>query len=99
MIIEVKNKQKWSKVLNKLNWDYDLNNIVPSIGSNYDAWWFVAIENGKVIGTAACEHHITNPMEMFLGPCAILPSARGRGLQRQFIERREMKAISLGIKT
>lgn len=91
MIIEVFNKWKWSKILNKFNAQHDLKGLVPSIGSNHGAYWFVAIEKGELVGAAGCERYTNNSEWMFLGPCVVIPKARGRGLQREFITRREQK--------
>jgi L-amino acid N-acyltransferase YncA len=99
MIIEIFNKTKWSKTLNAFNTKHDLKGLVPSIGSNYGAYWFVAIEGGEIIGVAGCEPYTDNAKWMFLGPCSVAPTARGKGLQRSFIKRREDKGVVLGFNT
>lgn len=60
MIIEIFNKWKWSKILNSFNTKHDLKGLVPSIGSNHGAYWFVAIENGEAVGAAGCERYTGN---------------------------------------
>jgi GNAT superfamily N-acetyltransferase len=57
-------------------------------------WWWVARKGGDVVAIAAANDE--DNKRIFLGPCGVLPSFRGQGIQHALIRAREEWGRSQG---
>lgn len=62
-------------------------------------FWWVAYEGSTPAGFCGLYHSATDPEGGYLCRAGVLPSFRGRHLQRKLIAVRERKARELGMKT
>jgi len=65
--------------------------------TNYGCWW-IAVENGRDIGFAGLVRTVSWTDCGYLCRAGVIPSARGRGLQKKFIRVRIRQAKALGWK-
>ena len=62
--------------------------------SPVDAHWWIAFQNGSPVAFAALTHYEDDDTA-FLSLAGVLPCARGKGLQKRFIKKREKLAAEL----
>lgn len=60
-------------------------------------WWLVT-QNTKVVGACALGREKNDPNTWYLARAAVVPAARGRGLQRKMLRLREHYARARGAK-
>lgn len=62
-------------------------------------WWWVAFDRGKAVGFAGMVEATKTPNAVYLCCAGVLPSHRGKGLQRKLIRKRTEKAREQGYHT
>lgn len=62
-----------------------------------EGWWWVAYDNGVPVAFAGLTESKQFPNAGYLCRAGVLPTHRGRGLQRRLIAARERKARKLGM--
>ena len=67
------------------------------VDTNYGSWW-IATENGRDIGFAGLVRTVSWTDCGYLCRAGVIPSHRGRGLQKKFIHVRLRQAKALGWK-
>lgn len=74
--------RRWTDHILKLNEEFG---FVITAAHFEESWWWVSIMHDQLVGFAGAkpEHGF-----LFLGPCGVAVQARGRGIQRSFIEAR-----------
>jgi GNAT superfamily N-acetyltransferase len=79
-------------VLQKICLPYD-----EPYDTNFGCWW-IASEDGRDIGFAGLVHTVSWTNCGYLCRAGVIPSARGRGIQKKFIHVRLRQAKALGWK-
>jgi GNAT superfamily N-acetyltransferase len=64
--------------------------------STEDGWWWIAYDGDRPIGFAALFPSVRWFDCGYLSRCGVVPSARGKGVQKQLIRVRVRKARSIG---